>query len=137
MPGYLQQRQISQTKNSQPSQSQLSTKIDNARERFRQFRRDFIQSIGKSQQCKIEIIPSPFFNNPDPWSIFPPMTIKTPFYQPQEMSSAFSYRPVMDGPAEPRRPRQPPPGVSAIFVHAGAGYHSTTNEHIHLGACNE
>jgi len=29
------------------------------------------------------------------------------------------------------------PAVSAIFVHAGAGYHSTTNEHIHLGACSE
>lgn len=27
--------------------------------------------------------------------------------------------------------------VGAIFVHAGAGYHSTTNEHIHLGACAE
>jgi len=26
--------------------------------------------------------------------------------------------------------------VAAIFVHAGAGYHSTTNEHIHLGACD-
>lgn len=26
--------------------------------------------------------------------------------------------------------------VSAIFVHAGAGYHSTTNEHIHLSACD-
>lgn len=32
---------------------------------------------------------------------------------------------------------QNPSNVSAIFVHAGAGYHSTTNEHIHLGACNE
>ena len=30
-----------------------------------------------------------------------------------------------------------PSNISAIFVHAGAGYHSTTNEHIHLGACNE
>lgn len=27
--------------------------------------------------------------------------------------------------------------VSAIFVHAGAGYHSTTNEHIHLAACDK
>ncbi|KAI9744874.1 MAG: hypothetical protein M1818_001799 [Claussenomyces sp. TS43310] len=27
--------------------------------------------------------------------------------------------------------------VSAIFVHAGAGYHSQTNEHIHLAACND
>ncbi|KUJ12233.1 N-terminal nucleophile aminohydrolase [Mollisia scopiformis] len=26
--------------------------------------------------------------------------------------------------------------ASAIFVHAGAGYHSTTNEHIHLSACD-
>ncbi|KAE8453160.1 hypothetical protein EG329_011227 [Mollisiaceae sp. DMI_Dod_QoI] len=26
--------------------------------------------------------------------------------------------------------------VSAIFVHAGAGYHSTTNEHMHLSACD-
>lgn len=27
--------------------------------------------------------------------------------------------------------------VCAIFVHAGAGYHSTQNEHIHLAACEE
>ena len=27
--------------------------------------------------------------------------------------------------------------VSAIFIHAGAGYHSTTNERIHLAACSE
>lgn len=32
---------------------------------------------------------------------------------------------------------QTPGKVAAIFVHAGAGYHSTTNEHIHLSACNE
>ena len=25
----------------------------------------------------------------------------------------------------------------AIFVHAGAGYHSTQNEEVHLLACNE
>ncbi|RDW72167.1 N-terminal nucleophile aminohydrolases-1 [Coleophoma crateriformis] len=29
------------------------------------------------------------------------------------------------------------PTISAIFVHAGAGYHSTTNEQVHLGACND
>ncbi|KAN0119650.1 N-terminal nucleophile aminohydrolase [Hyaloscypha variabilis] len=29
-----------------------------------------------------------------------------------------------------------PANVAAIFVHAGAGYHSNTNEHIHLGACD-
>ncbi|KAI1636199.1 nucleophile aminohydrolase [Biscogniauxia mediterranea] len=33
-----------------------------------------------------------------------------------------------------RRKRAP---VSAIFIHAGAGYHSTVNERIHLEACSE
>ncbi|KAI1488900.1 nucleophile aminohydrolase [Biscogniauxia mediterranea] len=33
-----------------------------------------------------------------------------------------------------RRKRAP---VSAIFIHAGAGYHSTANERIHLEACSE
>lgn len=27
--------------------------------------------------------------------------------------------------------------VGAIFIHAGAGYHSTTNERVHLAACSE
>jgi len=27
--------------------------------------------------------------------------------------------------------------VAAIFIHAGAGYHSVTNEKIHLEACSE
>ncbi|KAG9245538.1 nucleophile aminohydrolase [Calycina marina] len=48
------------------------------------------------------------------------------------------FSPIMDGPSERRVPKQQTgPCVSAIFVHAGAGYHSTTNEHIHLGACND
>lgn len=42
---------------------------------------------------------------------------------------------AMDGSVEKRPSKSSP--ISAIFVHAGAGYHSTTNEHIHLGACNE
>lgn len=29
------------------------------------------------------------------------------------------------------------PHISAIFVHAGAGYHSVHNEGAHLAACNE
>ncbi|RFU30881.1 hypothetical protein B7463_g5442, partial [Scytalidium lignicola] len=32
--------------------------------------------------------------------------------------------------------QSPPVPVCAIFVHAGAGYHSPANEHIHLSACN-
>ncbi|KIH89228.1 taspase, threonineeeee aspartase, 1 [Sporothrix brasiliensis 5110] len=27
--------------------------------------------------------------------------------------------------------------IAAIFIHAGAGFHSTTNEHVHLEACSE
>jgi taspase (threonine aspartase 1) len=30
---------------------------------------------------------------------------------------------------------QKPKAVPAIFVHAGAGFHSHQNEHIHLQAC--
>ncbi|OBT73603.1 hypothetical protein VF21_07322 [Pseudogymnoascus sp. 05NY08] len=44
----------------------------------------------------------------------------------------------MDGAGEKRPPgltRQSHAPVAAIFVHAGAGYHSTTNEKIHLAAC--
>lgn len=43
---------------------------------------------------------------------------------------------AMDGSGEKRSiwSRSSTP-VGAIFVHAGAGYHSTTNENIHLGAC--
>ncbi|KAI1084521.1 N-terminal nucleophile aminohydrolase [Whalleya microplaca] len=33
-----------------------------------------------------------------------------------------------------KRRKQP---VSAVFIHAGAGYHSTANERIHLEACSE
>jgi taspase (threonine aspartase 1) len=27
--------------------------------------------------------------------------------------------------------------IACIFVHAGAGFHSIQNEHVHLQACNE
>lgn len=47
--------------------------------------------------------------------------------------------PIMDGTAEKRgkshKLKKQEPQISAIFVHAGAGYHSTTNEHLHLSAC--
>jgi hypothetical protein len=44
---------------------------------------------------------------------------------------------TMDGPADKKSCRARNAPVAAIFVHAGAGYHSTTNEHIHLNACSE
>lgn len=55
-------------------------------------------------------------------------------------SDSADYYPETDGAAERlfRRGQSSSPqgNVAAIFVHAGAGYHSTTNEHIHLGACD-
>lgn len=36
-----------------------------------------------------------------------------------------------------RKGKPPTPLVAAIFVHAGAGYHSVTNEQFHLGVCSE
>ncbi|KAI1471140.1 N-terminal nucleophile aminohydrolase [Daldinia caldariorum] len=50
----------------------------------------------------------------------------------EEDGSIFS----MDGAMERWGKRKKPP-VSAIFIHAGAGYHSVANESLHLEACNE
>lgn len=44
--------------------------------------------------------------------------------------------PSIDGAADRWGKRRKLP-VSAIFIHAGAGYHSTVNERIHLEACSE
>ncbi|KAF7928133.1 uncharacterized protein EAE97_009931 [Botrytis byssoidea] len=133
-----------QRSTSLPQQSLFANKIDIARERFRQLRRELSNlsnPLRKFQKYNIEIIPSPFLDREGPWSESPPLMAPTPFYQNMQTNGmpAMSLDPVMDGSADTRRPRpaQPQPCVSAIFVHAGAGYHSTTNEHIHLGACND
>ncbi|KAF7891590.1 hypothetical protein EAF00_007892 [Botryotinia globosa] len=133
-----------QRSTSLPQQSLFANKIDIARERFRQLRRELSNlsnPLRKFQKYNIEIIPSPFLDREGPWSESPPLMAPTPFYQNMQTNRmpALSLDPVMDGSADTRRPRpaQPQPCVSAIFVHAGAGYHSTTNEHIHLGACND
>ncbi|RWA11751.1 hypothetical protein EKO27_g3356 [Xylaria grammica] len=47
-------------------------------------------------------------------------------------SNVFS----VDGAADKASKRWGKP-VTAIFIHAGAGYHSVANEHHHLGACRE
>jgi taspase, threonine aspartase, 1 len=37
----------------------------------------------------------------------------------------------------PRRTRKSETSeIACIFVHAGAGFHSVQNEHVHLDACN-
>jgi len=58
----------------------------------------------------------------------------------QRLTSFTADLPAMDGSTErqpKKRSNQKAPVVAAIFVHAGAGYHSTTNEHLHLEACSK
>lgn len=99
-------------------------------ERFRQLRRSISNSLKKS-------IPK--------WQIEAPSSRCLPT-KPDSVSPLSG--PVMDdtikamdGVTERSRRQGHSPQsrshISAIFVHAGAGYHSTTNEHIHLGACDE
>ncbi|KAF7911746.1 uncharacterized protein EAE98_011861 [Botrytis deweyae] len=136
--------ELAQRPTSLPQQSLFANKLDIARERFRHLRRELSNlsnPLRKFQRYNIEIIPSPFLDREGPWSGSPPLVAPTPLYQNMQTNRmpAMSFDPIMDGSADTRRPRpaQPQPCVSAIFVHAGAGYHSTTNEHIHLGACND
>lgn len=115
-----------------PRQSQLSSKIEEARERFRQIRNGLYKPFRKTQKFTIEILPSPVHNTPE----------ANLYWQPPEESLASSNSslrsgtPIMDGVIERKlgKTRGLMP-LGAIFVHAGAGYHSTNNEHIHLGAC--
>jgi hypothetical protein len=56
----------------------------------------------------------------------------------QKLTSFAASLPAMDGSTErqsSKKTKQKAPVVAAIYVHAGAGYHSTTNEHLHLEAC--
>ncbi|KAM0130756.1 hypothetical protein ACHAO1_007708 [Botrytis cinerea] len=136
--------ELTQPSTSIPQQSLFANKFDIARERLRQLRREISNlsnPLRKFQKYNIEIIPSPFLDREIPWSGSPPLIAQTPFYQNMQTNKkpAMSFDPAMDGSADTRRTRaaQSQPCVSAIFVHAGAGYHSTTNEHIHLGACND
>ncbi|KAK3989879.1 nucleophile aminohydrolase [Cladorrhinum sp. PSN332] len=51
-------------------------------------------------------------------------------------SPELSPIPSQDGPVD-RVWRKARPPVAAIFIHAGAGYHSLANEKVHLEACSE
>ncbi|KAK0674545.1 nucleophile aminohydrolase [Cercophora samala] len=59
----------------------------------------------------------------------------------QRSSSSPELSPISsgDGAADRvwRRGGKQPQQVAAIFIHAGAGYHSVANEHVHLSACSE
>ncbi|KAL2069627.1 hypothetical protein VTL71DRAFT_14306 [Oculimacula yallundae] len=114
----------------------LFTRFGSARKQFRKIREGLKNSFGKFEEQQVKITPSPFLNNSqvsEPLAP-PPITSSRPQPHMPELS------PNMDGATDRlfRRSHQSNQqgNVAAIFVHAGAGYHSTTNEHIHLGACD-
>ena len=76
------------------------------------------------------------------------MSIPTMNYSPNLTATESSfdaeslYDAQIDGPIDVGVPDMPKRrrlagDVCAIFVHAGAGYHSLQNERVHLSACEE
>lgn len=114
-----------------PRRHILSKRLDHARTRFRIIRGRVHDHIKNTNTGLTHIITRPFP---------PPKEQRALGYIRRQASRPSTILSVaMDGTGE-RRPglsRQIHPPVAAIFVHAGAGYHSTTNEQIHLGACSE
>jgi taspase (threonine aspartase 1) len=120
--------------------SPTSVKNSTPRERLRHIRQEVINSFRKSPKADHNITSSS--TEQDSTSSVDSTLPIAPFSSPS--TSLDNRQPsIMDGPHDrlfgrgQRTQTQNPINVSAIFVHAGAGYHSTTNEHIHLSACNE
>lgn len=132
-----------QNQSLQPRHFQINNNLGSARDRLRQFRRDLSNTFRKfSHKGQEDIVPAPATESESPshYSHILQVLDPEPISQSSDSSSASSMK-TMDGATE-RLFRQGPnsqsrPQTAAIFVHAGAGYHSTTNEHIHLGACDE
>jgi taspase, threonine aspartase, 1 len=124
----------------------LSEQLSETWKRLRTVTKRIHTPFWRTGRCKVEVIPSPFKpNNLTPFE----SDRKDPPFSSASMEqigkmnleihgrSVISVSPAMDGAGDKQFGTSRSPSVSAIFVHAGAGYHSTTNEHIHLGACKE
>ena len=110
------------------------------RQKFRELRQELPTTFRKPQRGNPENVPVP---TPVPLDLISPLRSSSPpklSIEPTD-TTIPDINAGMDGSGDPFFGRghksQNPANVSAIFVHAGAGYHSTTNEHVHLGACNE
>jgi taspase (threonine aspartase 1) len=129
----------------------LQAKLDNARDRFRRIGYTIQRPFRSPKTCNIrdlileESIVNPYihptcsstlslFSRPH-WENLEAMEPPLPAASDGNIASA------MDGIVEKRSGKTRGSGmsqpVSAIFVHAGAGYHSITNERVHLAACSE
>ncbi len=124
----------------------LSGKLSETWKRLRTIPGSIHIPFGRTRGYKVEVLPSPFrFDNPTPFESDrndPPLSSAS-MEQIGKMNHeiysrlARSADSTMDGAGDKRFGSIRSPMVAAIFVHAGAGYHSTTNEHIHLSACKE
>lgn len=66
----------------------------------------------------------------------PPSRLPKPFSVTMDSSDSSSTDTGSDGAVDRIWKRNARP-VAAIFIHAGAGYHSIKNEKVHLDACSE
>jgi taspase, threonine aspartase, 1 len=124
----------------------LSKKLTETWKSVRKIPKSFYTPFGRIGRNKVEVLPSPFRSgDPTPFESDrndPPLSSAS-MEQIGKMNreihgrSAISVGPAIDGTEDKRFGASLSASVAAIFVHAGAGYHSTTNEHIHLRACKE
>lgn len=108
----------------------LSRRLDHARTRFRVIRSRVHDHVKNTNTALTHIISRARYKEQ---RVLGYIRLQAP--SPRPVLGA-----AMDGAGEKRPPglnRQSHAPVAAIFVHAGAGYHSTTNEKIHLAACAE
>ena len=114
-----------------PRRHDLSRRLERARTRFRIIRSRVHDHVRNTNTSLTQIITRPF---PRPKEQRALRYIRLQVPRPWPVLSV-----AMDGTEEKRSGlnRQSHPPAAAIFVHAGAGYHSTTNEKIHLSACAE
>jgi taspase (threonine aspartase 1) len=129
-----------------PRNLYLSEKLGETWKRLRTIRRSIHTPFGRTGRYKVEVLPTHFrFHNRTPYESDrndPPLSFAS-MEQIEKMNReipglfARSVDPAMDGAGDRRFSSSRSPPVAAVFVHAGAGYHSTTNEHIHLSACKE
>lgn len=124
----------------------LSKRLERVWKRVQQLHRGIKHPFCKIEQSSIEILPSPFkwsYNRPYETDPNEPVLSTTYLQTKANMSYAIPHTikhlsgPTMDGAGEKTSASNQPHPVAAIFVHVGAGYHSSTNEHIHLDACRE
>jgi taspase (threonine aspartase 1) len=124
----------------------LSKRLGETWKVLRRIRTSINTPSGKAGKYVVEVLPSPFrFDIPTPFESDRndyPLSFAS-VEQIRKMNREIQGQPtkigglVMDGAEDKRFGGSKSPAVAAIFVHAGAGYHSTTNEHIHLSACKE